>query len=393
MSFNQIVRYNVIYDRKKEAKVKGKGLVQIAAYHGGRYRYFSTGIYLFPNDWNNNKNEPKDHFLKGQIRNQISNLESFERDQRLQNGYSFVLNDFDTLLNKKVEPVKPVPTFNEFLKNQINARSKELRWNTYKQQITCLKLLNQFNPTIKFTDLNFALVDSLHQFMVNKGHCNSTSQKRHKIFKSYLNKALKLELITRNPYDQFIIPTPIVNKIALTFNEIKQLQNVNLDAQPKRLSKVRDMFLFSVYTGLRWGDIVSLTGQNLIENDTSLILNIKAEKTNKVLELDLKLMFNGKAEVIARKYLPEDQNIKLFKGIYNAFANKSIKIIAELAGIKKSLTYHVSRHTAATLISQKAGVLVAQQILQHGKLATTQQYLHLSNQERDQALTNVSNWN
>lgn len=390
----QIVRYKVIYDRKKQATKKGKAVVQIEASQDGRRRYFSTGVYLTPSQWNDKKNECKDPSNSSRIRSVIIGLEKHEKETRYFNDGVFLLEDFDLLKKKKVVP-DPEPakqTFNEFFRDQLKARDKELKWNTYRQQTACLNLLNEFNPSIAFDDLKYKVIDDLNQFMINKGHCSSTTNKRHKILKAYISKAIKLEIVSRNPYENFSIPKPVVNKTVLLGDELRLLEDLAFDKSQSRLELVRDMFLFSTYTGLRWGDVSSLTRQNLIETAKGLELNRISSKTEKLFTLPLYLMFDGKAQEIAIKHWPVDVKGKLFPGIYNAFANKALKEVAVLAGIKKDLHFHVSRHTAATTIAKTAGVLTAKNILQHSKLDTTMAYLHLSNTERDKSLKDVKDW-
>jgi site-specific recombinase XerD len=388
---DQITRYKVVYNRKKETDKKDGFLVQIEVYQNGRRRFFSTGIYLTQEQWNIKKNEPKDAYTAARVRSFVAVLEEHEKKQRYFHDGRFALKDFD-LLKVVATPPPAKPTFNQFFASQLKARKKELKWNTYRQQTACLNLLNEFNPSVLFEDLKFQFVDEFHQFMINKGHKDTTYHKRHKIVKSYIQKAISLELLTKNAYDQFKLTTPISNKVALMGDEIKLLENLNLNEQAGRMSIVRDMFLLSIYTGLRWGDISVLTAHNLIRTENGIVLNIVTSKTQKALVLPLRIMFDGKAEQIVLRYWPDNDEKKLFSGIYNAFANKTLKAIAKLAGIKKKIHYHVSRHTAGTAIAQKAGVLTAMEILQHSKLETTKIYLHLSNFERDKALKDVKDW-
>lgn len=390
---DQIVRYKVIYDRKKQAAKKGKAVVQIEAYQNGNRSYFSTGIYLSPDQWNSKRHEPKDPFLAKQVRDAIAYYEKIEREARLHNGGLFSLKDFK-VISSSSEIVNPEPkqTFNEFFAAQIKSRDKELKWNTYRQQTSCLNILNEFDPEISFEDLKYKTIDALHQFMVNKGHCNSTSNKRHKIIRSYIAKAIKLEMLDKNPYDKFKIPAPVVNKLALLGSELRALEDLTFPEPHGRLERVRDMFLFATYTGLRWSDVFKLTRQNLIKTDSGIVLNIKASKTEKLFQLPLWLMFEGKGEALVLKHWPYLETGKVFHSLNNAFANRTLKRLAALAGIKKHLHFHVSRHTAGTILARTAGVLTAKDVLQHATLATTMGYLHLSNAERNKSLEQVENW-
>lgn len=391
---HEIVKYRVVYDRKNQAETKGKALIQIEAYQDGNRRYFSTGIHISPDQWNKKRNEPKDPYLANQVRSAISYYQNMEQNARYNNQGAFSLRDFSMPnIAEASEPVAQTSqTFNEFFAEQIKARDKELKWNTYRQQIACLNLLNEYNPSIAFEDLKFKLIDSLHQFMVNKGHCNSTSGKRHKIIRSYIAKAIKMDIIVKNPYDTFRIPAPVVNKIALLGSELRDLENLQFSEPHGRLERVRDMYLFATYTGLRWSDVSKVTRQNLISTEEGLVLNVKASKTEKVFQLPLWLTFEGKGQEIARKYWPYNESEKLFPRLNNAFANRALKRLALLAGIKKHLHFHSSRHTAGTILAKTAGVLTAKDVLQHATLATTMGYLHLSNAERNKSLEEVQKW-
>ena len=392
---DQLVRYRVIYDRKKQAAKKGKALVQIEAYQNGIRRYFNTGIYLKPDEWNAKKQEPKDSFAVSEIRAFITDLEAFEKKHRYFNGEKFTLKDFDRLTDQRDRSQSNalVLTFNQFFDEQLFERRKELRPGTYRNHKACLNTLNEYNPAIRFEDMDYKLIDGFHQFMIAKGHKHFTWHKRHVQLKTYLRKAVKRGLINRNPYEDYQVATPRADIVPLIMDEVRLLESLTFPPGEKRKERVRDMFLFSIYTGLRWSDVSRLTKDHFTQSKDGLVLEIKSAKENKTLKLPLQYLFDGKAEPIARKYWPDQDGAKLFKGIYNAFANLRLKEIAAMAGIKKNLHFHISRHTACTIIAKKTDVLVAQGILQHSKLSTTQAYLHLSNAERDEAIKNVKDWN
>ncbi len=391
---DQKVRYKIIYDRKKQAAKKGKALVQIEAYQNGIRRYFSTGIYLTRNQWNIKRQEPKDPYTIRQVRDIWDKLEDFEQRHRYFNKNSFTLKDFDGLTDQSdaSQPKHTEQTFNQFFKEQLLARRQGLKHGTYKNQNACLNTLNEFNPTIRFEDLDYQLIDEFHQFLIARGQKHFTWQKRHVQVKTYLRIAVKRKLLNRNPYEDYPIPTPQSDKIALISEEIEAIEALTFLPGEARRERVRDMFLFAIYTGLRWSDVSSLTRANFIETADGLILEVKASKTAKTLKLPLGSMFDGKPEPIVRKYWPDQEDRKLFKGIYNAFANLRLKEIAASAGIKKNLHFHMARHTAGTILVQKIGVAATQQVLQHTKLATTQMYVHLSNSDLNKAIKSVKDW-
>lgn len=106
--------------------------------------------------------------------------------------------------------------------------------------------------------------------------------------------------------------------------------------------------------------------------------------------MPLSYLFGGKPLKIANKYLKRDK-ARLSYGITNPKANKLIKEIAKLAKINKYLTFHSSRHTFATHMVQKVGLLYAQSLLQHGDIKTTSGYLHVDQVEIFEELKNMEN--
>lgn len=149
--------------------------------------------------------------------------------------------------------------------------------------------------------------------------------------------------------------------------------------------KARDMYLFGVYTGMRFSDIYALKKEQFFEKNEVLNVSIKAQKTKKNITLPLTLLFNKKPDILIRKYFREDGK-RLFSGLTNPNVNLELKIIAKLARIKKRLHFHSSRHTFASILVQVLPVKVVQEMMQHADLRMTLKYTHLSNDTRDRIL-------
>ncbi|PQA59427.1 site-specific integrase [Siphonobacter curvatus] len=389
-----IVKYNVRFDRKKEVQRKGKALVQIEAYLEGNRRYFSTGIYLSANEWNAKKNEAKDPYLQNQIRNKINDLIDFERKRSFLSRI-FILEDFDLLVKKKDQNLieqDNILSFTQFYSDQLKARSNKIKYSTYRNQHFCLELLKEFKEIIFFEDLTFAFIDSFSLFLSRKKYKTHTVNKRLKQLRTYIRLAIKYKHLQINPFEDFEMPKGVSNRSYLIIEELQALEALSFTTEEKRFERVRDMFLFSVYAGgTRFSDVSTLTSNNFIESTEGLILHLKAQKTNKIFDLPLRLLFEGKAEKIAIKYWPKNDSQRLFR-LSNPYVNKVLKILAQRAGIKKHLIFHTARHTAGTILVNKIGVLPTKNILQHSKIDTTNLYLHLTNSERNKILKNIKNW-
>ena len=118
-----------------------------------------------------------------------------------------------------------------------------------------------------------------------------------------------------------------------------------------------------------------ITAKHFQNSKEGLILDYQANKTKKFGVKYLFVIFDGKPERIALKYMPKNDDT-LFKGICNQQINLILKILAERARITKILRFKDSRNTFASyLLSKGIPINIVQSELQHSDLATTQIYL------------------
>lgn len=160
------------------------------------------------------------------------------------------------------------------------------------------------------------------------------------------------------------------------------------------LDKIRDLFLISCFTGLRFGDVATLAPKHILQADRGLQIKKQSVKVDKVIELPLHGLFKVKGaksrpEQLVQRYLDmhhEQYGKKrafekepFFQKLTNQYVNRELKTIAERANIKKNVTCHVGRHTFAThLASKKVSPQILMELLQHSDIKTTMKYVHLS---------------
>lgn len=112
-----------------------------------------------------------------------------------------------------------------------------------------------------------------------------------------------------------------------------------------RLEAVRDIFIFSCFCGLAYIDVANLTQDNIVSMNGKMWIMTRRQKTNipsNILLLDIPLM-------IIDKYKGKTTKGKLLPILSNQKMNSYLKEIADLCGIKKNLTFHLARHTFATM--------------------------------------------
>ncbi len=144
----------------------------------------------------------------------------------------------------------------------------------------------------------------------------------------------------------------------------------------ERLSQVRDIFLFSCFTGLAYIDTKKLTHKNInLGLDGNKWIFTKRQKTKTTSNIPLL----PHAEDIIQKYKEHKTCLntgKLLPVLSNQKMNAYLKEIADLCGINKELTYHIARHTFATTVTLSNGVSIesVSKMLGHKSIKTTQHY-------------------
>jgi site-specific recombinase XerD len=144
----------------------------------------------------------------------------------------------------------------------------------------------------------------------------------------------------------------------------------------QRLAEVRDIFLFSCYTGLAYVDVAKLT-KNAIVADGNATTWIVVDRTKTGVMANIPLL--PQAEKIIYKYKDHPKVLvsgKLLPMISNQKVNAYLKEISVLCGITKELSHHCARHTFATTVTLSNGVPIetVSKMLGHSSLKSTQHY-------------------
>jgi len=206
----------------------------------------------------------------------------------------------------------------------------------------------------------------------------STKNKHHVRLKAVLNDAIHRGHLARNPYSQFKLSFPSAKREYLTRKELGMLMDLDL-SKNRTLDRVRDLFLFTCYTGLRFQDAQDLTINNLHNIEGEIFLRFDQGKTDERREIPLL----KPALDIIDKYNYSKERLKdgkILPKYTNQKTNFYLKHIAQMAGITKPLTHHIARHTCATTVLLDNGVPLetVSHWLGHRSIRTTQIYAKTS---------------
>ena len=188
-----------------------------------------------------------------------------------------------------------------------------------------------------------------------------------------VNKAIAAGIITADPFAGYEPPRPEYKRRYLSREELQRLMTTPLHSP--RLYLVRDLFLFSCYTGISYGDMCRLTAANFeTAEDGTTWIKATREKTNVEFEiplLDLPLHIVNKY----RDTMPDG----------NSELNRGLKLLAAACSIDRKLTFHMARHTYATEITLSYGVPMetVSCMLGHSRVDTTQIYAQVTDNKID----------
>jgi integrase/recombinase XerD len=243
-------------------------------------------------------------------------------------------------------------------------------------------VVNEYNTTeILLQDLDYSFVLGFENFLRSyqpkhyQGKIGNNAVMKHiQRLRKMITLAYHLEWIDRDPFVKY---KPVIEKKErefLTDSELKSIEN--LLSPIERISIVRDLFLFSCYTGISYGDIMSLTDNNILKGiDGNNWIMSQRNKTG----IPYKIPMLPTTELIIKKYKDHPRTLftkRLLPSISNQRMNSYLKEIADLCGLKKNLTFHMARHTFATTITLSNGVPIetVSKLLGHTKISTTQIY-------------------
>lgn len=228
---------------------------------------------------------------------------------------------------------------------------------------------------IDVNKLNYEFVTDMEfYFKTVRKCCHNTSIKYISNVKKIVNICVKNGWLQRDPFFGYKMQKKEVIREFLSEEEIQLVYRKVFPAE--RLNLVRDIFIFSCYTGLAYADIEKLKRSEIIIGiDGEKWISTTRQKTDTASRIPLLPI----ALEILEKYKDHPKCINqdlLLPILSNQNMNGYLKEIAALAGIEKTFTFHCARHTFATTVTLTNGVPIesVSKMLGHRNLKTTQHY-------------------
>ena len=380
----------VFYLRSNYVNKEGKTSVMLRIYlNNERLSLGSTGIAITASQWDKDKERIKGRTTDAlstnlQLDNIASGLQAIFRKIEMSDDLSLerIKSEF---LGKKDE----IDTFMQLFEKHNTDISKQVGISVSKATLqkynVCKRHFSDFldkqykRNDLKLTELTYLVIREFDLYLRTVvGQNSNTATKTMKTFKTITLLGQKMGVLLHDPFMNHRFHLEPVNRGFLTDEEILLIANKEIDIP--RLELVRDIFIFSCFTGLAYIDVSNLTPDHIITLGDKQWIMTQRQKTS--VETNILLLDIPKA--IIDKYnpaYPKREN-KLFPILSNQKMNAYLKEIADLCGIKKNLTFHLARHTFATMsLSKGVPMESVSKMLGHTNIKTTQIYARITNKK------------
>ncbi|MDR1984781.1 MAG: site-specific integrase [Prevotellaceae bacterium] len=367
---------------KKNGKVAIMGRITI----DGEIVQFSTKLETNSEQWDNKGGRAKGSSAAAANLNRL--LESIRAKATTQYNHLMELDGYvlpDKIKNALLgieEKGKTImfyfDKFNAQYKSEVGTmvtRTTYLRYELAKSRLVeFLKQEHHGIDDIPFKEINTVFLQDFYLFLRNTHRSgNNNAMKTMQHVRAVFNYIKNTGENFADPFANFKMSFEKKERDYLEQEELSVLQNKQFGSE--RLERVRDIFLFSCYTGLSFCDMCDLSKENIKQGiDKNLWIMTKRHKTDipfKVRLLDIPI-------AIMEKYEGTQEGGKLLPVISNQKMNSYLHEIADICCIDKKITFHVARHTFATLcLTMGMPIESISKMLGHTKIKTTQIYAHL----------------
>jgi site-specific recombinase XerD len=258
---------------------------------------------------------------------------------------------------------------------------KEFSEGTLKRFKTCKASIQGFLQwkykacDLDIKKLGFEFVNDYEFYLRSIKNCShNTAMGYVKKLKKIVRQCVAKDWLDKDPFMSYKVKIRETHRAYLSEEELQTLTTKEFSMA--RLDQVKDIFLFSCFTGLAYSDVMKLS-------PSDITIGIDGEKwvytTRTKTDTASRIPLLPKAQEIINKYSKHPKAIsanKLLPTLSNQRLNSYLKEIADVCGFNKELTFHCARHTFATTVTLTNGVPIesVSKMLGHKSLRTTQHY-------------------
>ena len=378
------------YLRSNHVNKDGKSMVMLrCSLNGERANFGSTGIGVDPKTWDCTKSRVKGKNTEALSTNlQLSNLEDlvtslyykYEKTDKL--SLERIKQDY---LGKTVSTETIMELFeahNEDVKKQVGcgglSTTSYSKYELVRKRFAQMILKQYRRKDLRLTEVTPFVIHDFELYLRTEiGQSPNTATKTLKTFKSVILFGIRNGLMTNNPFANIRFHLKGVDRGYLEDDELNRLMNKEIGN--KRLSLIRDLFVFSCFTGLAYIDLANLKGENIVTLNGVEWIKGRRVKTGTLINV---VLLDIPKRLILKYTDDKRRKEHLFPIISNQKMNEYLKEIAAICDIDKNLTCHIARHTFATMaLSKGVPIESVSKMLGHTNIRTTQIYAKVTDKK------------
>jgi site-specific recombinase XerD len=261
-------------------------------------------------------------------------------------------------------------------------KSTLVKYVTTEKHIKSFLQWRETGNDILLLDLRIEFAKHFEFYLLSEKDLSINSAgKMIKNLKKIISDCVDKDWIDKNPFLRFRVKHIDPKVPHLSADELKLIEEKEISI--KRLSQVRDMFLFSCYTGFAYVDVANLTTDHIKIGVDGKKWLIKCRQKTGIPE---RVPILPPALNIIKKY-ENHPNLKLSHKLFplpsNQKVNVYLKELADICGIQTHITFHIARHTFASTVTLENGVPLdsVSKMLGHRSIKTTQIYAQVSDKK------------
>ena len=355
-------KVNVVFDRKKVAEKRGQGIVEMQVYLSRRERKYIPIGKCSPD-------ELDDYLSSRDVKNEIKRCNDiisamllFNDEMTVQQFDGYYLGKRKSKSNNLYKGTDQATNFIIYLKESID--KERFSDGTRKHKICTLEAVKRFGKIRTFADLTPKNILEFDEWLHDGSRTDVSVHTYHKHLRKMTRYLRMADMIPVDPYERVKLSRgKSKERQPLTEDELDKLRAIKL-TEP--LDHVRDLFIFAAYTGLAYCDVQVFNFDQMTEKIGN-IYYIDGERLKTGTKFFTPIL--TPAMEVLKKY---DYNLPK---ITNQKGNEYLHLIQHAMGLRKSLTFHVARHSFATLaISHGVPIEDVARMLGHEDIRTTQIY-------------------
>lgn len=374
--------------QKGKLKANGKAPILARVTVNGEMVHLATRIDVDPDRWLGKEcrtpgRSAEDKYINEMLDN-YRNVIKNKYNELFFRGEAITAMRLKSILTSRSDEAKRLLVlFDEFNEDYKALVGKETTHKTYTRYLLTRRRLAEFMAAkykirdILLSDINTKFINDFYIYLrtVDGKNGHNYHMKMIQRFRTVFKTAKDNGWVTADPFGGFKISMEETHREHLTIDELGVL--VSKEMTSERLQRVKDIFVFSCFTGLAYTDVRGLKKSEVVMgNDGRLWIDTRRDKTKVAVYVPLLDI----PRAILEKYADQTSHDRLLSIPANQKVNDYLKEIAAICGIDKNLTFHCSRHTFATTVTLENGVALetVQKMLGHKNIRTTQVYAKMT---------------